>query len=496
MATTTVPEQVQSPPTVLIVGAGLGGVMLGALLERAGIPFTIVERASKVKPLGSALSIGGNLLPAFEQLSMYDEFLAMSKLLVSSHMLKEKKDFSFELVDVRQYLNWGDLSGYSGYIVSRPLLYDLLLKQIPSHKIHMNKRIVSITENKEGDNKVHIQAADGISYHGDILVGADGAYSTVRQGLYEQLRATGALPKSDQGDLPCSCTCLVGQTEPLDVEEYPELKDPHCPYWANLGHDDKPYTDHRYQMRPLSLFSTLPCSHGKWVLFSTLDKRICFMVLNHLDEITSRVAQEQKAKNGENSEWGPHAAQSMCDITRDFRLPIGTGKTLGDLYDKTPKELISKVMLEEKVFSTWHSGRTVLLGDACHKLHPASGQGAIMAMHDAIALANLIYALPTNNDKDIHQMFTEYQAERLPYVSEAFDGSRTLARSLEKGWTGAITLRISSYVPQWLWKIFWTKVAKVRPQIGFLSQIPLKGSVVPNVSHSTEKARAIYEKRQ
>lgn len=132
---------------------------------------------------------------------------------------------------------------------------------------------------------------------------------------------------------------------------------------------------------------------------------------------------------------------------------------------------------------------------ACHKLHPASGQVAIMAMHDAIALANLIYALPTNSDKDIHQMLTEYQAERLPYVTEAFDGSRTLARSLEKGWAGTITLLISSYVPRWLWKIFWTKVAKVRPQIGFLSQIPFKGTVVPNVSHSTEKARAVYEKR-
>lgn len=36
---------------------------------------------------------------------------------------------------------------------------------------------------------------------------------------------------------------------------------------------------------------------------------------------------------------------------------------LGDLMDLTPKELMSKVMLEEKVFETWYSGRTVLLGD-------------------------------------------------------------------------------------------------------------------------------------
>jgi monoamine oxidase len=40
-------------PTVLIVGAGLGGLMLGTLLEKANIPYYIFERAPSVKPLGT-----------------------------------------------------------------------------------------------------------------------------------------------------------------------------------------------------------------------------------------------------------------------------------------------------------------------------------------------------------------------------------------------------------------------------------------------------------
>jgi 2-polyprenyl-6-methoxyphenol hydroxylase-like FAD-dependent oxidoreductase len=39
-------------PTVIIVGAGLGGLLLGALLERVDIPYIILERASSFKPLG------------------------------------------------------------------------------------------------------------------------------------------------------------------------------------------------------------------------------------------------------------------------------------------------------------------------------------------------------------------------------------------------------------------------------------------------------------
>lgn len=39
-------------PKVLIVGAGLGGLMLGALLEKSNVPYLIFERAATIKPLG------------------------------------------------------------------------------------------------------------------------------------------------------------------------------------------------------------------------------------------------------------------------------------------------------------------------------------------------------------------------------------------------------------------------------------------------------------
>jgi len=36
---------------------------------------------------------------------------------------------------------------------------------------------------------------------------------------------------------------------------------------------------------------------------------------------------------------------------------------MGDIYALTPKEFVSKVMREEKVFETWYDGRVVLMGD-------------------------------------------------------------------------------------------------------------------------------------
>lgn len=129
-------------------------------------------------------------------------------------------------------------TGYYNYVVSRPKLYEILLKLIPANKIHFGKRVLNIVEE---DDKVTVHTSDNGIHEGDIVVGADGAYSAVRQRLYEQLKAKGELPEADQEELPFSTTCLVGQTEVLDPEEFPIVKEQYCQFLAMLG-KDKPYT--------------------------------------------------------------------------------------------------------------------------------------------------------------------------------------------------------------------------------------------------------------
>jgi len=76
-------------------------------------------------------------------------------------------------------------------------------------------------QNKEG---VMIRCADGTTYHGDILVGADGAHSGVRKGLYQTLQQKNLLPPSDAAELSKGFLAMVGTTDPLDPEIYPFLK--------------------------------------------------------------------------------------------------------------------------------------------------------------------------------------------------------------------------------------------------------------------------------
>lgn len=81
---------------------------------------------------------------------------------------------------------------------------------------------MSLEQNKEG---VMIRCADGTTYHGDILVGADGAHSGVRQALYKRLTKAGTLAPSDANELNKGFICMVGTTKPLDPAKYPGVDD-------------------------------------------------------------------------------------------------------------------------------------------------------------------------------------------------------------------------------------------------------------------------------
>lgn len=91
---------------------------------------------------------------------------------------------------------------------------------------------------------------------------------------------------------------------------------------------------------------------------------------NRLSWAVIQNVQKADARTGDSfkfSEWTPEATMEMANFVRHQPSPFNGG-TLGDIIDKTPKDLISKIMLEEKFFETWHDGRVVLLGDGKVKL--------------------------------------------------------------------------------------------------------------------------------
>lgn len=65
-------------------------------------------------------------------------------------------------------------------------------------------------------------------------------------------------------------------------------------------------------------------------------------------------------------------------------------------------------------------------------MNPAGGVGAVIAIHDAVTLANWFATLKLAGEEEILNVFKEYRAERYPVAKEAFETSQVFIRNLGK----------------------------------------------------------------
>ncbi|KAF8946051.1 hypothetical protein BGZ46_005878, partial [Entomortierella lignicola] len=150
-------------PKVLIVGAGIGGLTLGAILERANVPYEIFEKAGVLKPLGSAIAIGPPVMPMLSQLGITEQIIAQSVPVEKSIIHSDKKELILELDFLEGTV---EKFGWPGYIISRPNLHNILLNLIPPERIHLNKRVLSHVETGVG---IIVRTSDNMTHEGNIL---------------------------------------------------------------------------------------------------------------------------------------------------------------------------------------------------------------------------------------------------------------------------------------------------------------------------------------
>ncbi|KAF9118015.1 hypothetical protein BGW39_001572, partial [Mortierella sp. 14UC] len=386
------PSRTEGPPHVLISGAGLAGLFLGILLEKAGIPYDIYERASEIKPIGAVMCLAPNILAAFEQLGLYEELMSFSKDAIHSTYYTNQLQ-----VIARNDTPDSDAIGYDRILFARPELYDLLFKQIPPGKVHFSKKIVSFEQDQEG---VTVAFGDDTAVRGDILVGADGAHSGVRQHLYHELDKQGLLHKSETEAMSVGYVSLLGTTEALDPAKYPALLKKDCVTSFIIGDKNTPYT---------------------WATSTVPGNKICWNVIIQLG--LSSLADEDVG----SADWVTQDNKKMMESIRQFKTAYGT---MGELFDVTQADRVSKVFFEDKLFQTWNHGRIVLIGDAAHKLLPSTGAGAVNAMQDAVLLSNHIYDILPTSHKNIEAALNEYKEERFDAIKDQYPQSYISAQLL------------------------------------------------------------------
>ena len=319
-------------PHVVIAGGGIGGLTAALALLKAGIDCDVYEQAPELREVGAGLQLAPNGTRVLFALGLEQDVRRDGV---------ETGDKVVRLWSTGQTWSLFDPTvatpverfGSPMYLMHRGDLHAMLVKAVRLQKpsaIHINARCVDF---EQDEARVRLTLEDGRQISGDMLIGADGLHSRVRQKLFGP-----ATPKF---------TGIMAWRGLAPVERLPaHLRRPMATQW--LG--------------PNGHVTCYPVHRGK--------------LLNMVGEV--------ERDDWRLESWVESGSREEC--LEDFP---GWHRDLLDIINGIDTLYKWALFLREPL-PQWSVGRVTLLGDACHAMLPFLGQGANMAIEDGLVLARCV----------------------------------------------------------------------------------------------------------
>ncbi|MEM8600992.1 MAG: FAD-dependent monooxygenase [Bacteroidota bacterium] len=357
--------------TIAIVGGGIGGLSAAIALRYAGFEARVYERAPAFGEVGAGISLWPNATRALPRLGVLDRLRPHTGPI---HALNVRAADGRVLLRARTDAH-ADRDTAPSLCAYRPALIDALRSALPDNACHTGKQLVRLGEHADG---VALHFADDTTAEADLVVGADGIRSRVR-------------------------VHVTGDDTPPVYRGYP--------VWRGIG--------------------PLPASFETGEIFETWGGgtgfggglRFGLLEVGPSDDGVRQAYWYATAARPAGGDSGDATARKaeLLDLFADWHAPIpeaiastpATAILRGDTYDRPPRR-------------GWHTRRVVLLGDAIHPTTPNLGQGAGMAIEDALVLTRCLteHAAP-------EAAFEAFEAER---------HARTARVTRESLWTGRLGL--------------------------------------------------------
>ncbi len=147
----------------IVIGGSLSGLFAGVLLRSIGWQVDIYERSPRtLSSRGGGVVLQSDVIEAFDRAGIPHQNLGV----VAKERYYLKRNGTIQTMPMRQTLtSWNSL-------------YNSLRRHFPNEHYHQGKSLSSFQQN---DKQVTVVFADGTQATGDLLIGADGLTSTVRQ---------------------------------------------------------------------------------------------------------------------------------------------------------------------------------------------------------------------------------------------------------------------------------------------------------------------------
>jgi 2-polyprenyl-6-methoxyphenol hydroxylase-like FAD-dependent oxidoreductase len=303
---------------ILIVGGGIAGLSVATALHRQGLTPELVERSTTWPAVGAGINLPANGVRVLRALGV-GEAVDRTATVIRRWAFFDQQGALLCETDLEDL--WRDVGPSLG--ITRVRLQEALVAGAAvSHRLG-----VSLTALTQDDDRVRVSFSDGMSGDYDLVVGADGIHSTVRE------LALSASSPSYAGTMAWRS---VIPTRPPGILDMMVL------------------------MGEGSFFGLAPMGEGHTYGFGAVGgARFKDPIVGRLERFRRRFA-----------EFGAPVPAYLAALQSDEQLHFGA---------------IEWVEVDE-----WHRGRVVLLGDAAHAGPPHMGEGGCMAMEDALVLADVL----------------------------------------------------------------------------------------------------------
>jgi salicylate hydroxylase len=340
---------------VAVVGAGIGGLSAAIALRRHGLHVDVYEQAAALGEVGVGMHLGSNGSRILHRWGLADR---LSEVAVRPAALEVRTWQDGRVVN-REPMGaaWAARFGSPYYTVRRTDLHRLLAEQVPAEHVHLDRRLVGFADD---GRQVRLEFADGAAT-ADVLVGADGIHSVVRQSL-----AAGGAAPTFSGTSAFRGVVPIAAVPGLPVET--------MFIWAG----------------PDSRLLCYPVDGGRGLTFVAIVADPAWTL----------------------ESWS--AAGDPGDLVRLFEAWNPDAKAVVAAVGETRRW----ALCDREPLPAWTIGRATLLGDAAHPMLPHHGQGASQAIEDAVALGHLLATRPAA------AALADYDALRRPHTTRVQLGSR------------------------------------------------------------------------
>ncbi|HEY7633049.1 MAG TPA: FAD-dependent oxidoreductase [Thermoleophilaceae bacterium] len=344
---------------VLVVGGGIGGLSTTIALRRAGFDVDLVEKNPAWDVYGVGIIQPGNALRALDALGLAKEAVEQGHPIVGDRTWLA--DGATELANN----DWPPLvEGLPpGNGITRPRLHSIMQRHTLESGADVRTGVTFTSLTDDGES-VDVEFTDGESRSYDLVVGADGLYSQVRETVF------GSEPTAKYTGQVCWRYNLP-RIEGLDK------------IWVYIG--------------ATGTAGFVPLADDLMYML-TIEKPPEGSSLKVPREGIAAVYRERLAQFD-----GPVAEQ--CELVVDDDAVV---------YRPVENVLVPP---------PWHRGRVVLIGDAAHATTPHCGQGAAQAIEDGIVLAEEL-----SSDRSVTDALDAYMARRFERCKMIVEGSETIGR--------------------------------------------------------------------